>query len=114
MEPYCLLARRIPTSTNMPPNEQRTVLGVRAISEGIRVGKDGGASSDEGIAKAVARALEQDANVPSNVQATVEAGWVTLRGEVATAAEREAALTAVQDRAGVRRIYNLIAIKTAD
>lgn len=88
------------------------VPGVQVISEGIRVGQLGGESNDDHIARAVARVFHENPSLPSSVQATVEAGVVTLRGKVSTAAELEAVLRAVQDRAGVRHVYNLIAIKT--
>ena len=88
------------------------VPGVRAVSEGVGVG-EAHEHGDVQMAMAVARALQQGESVPPNVQATVEGGWVTLRGEVTSAAERDAAVNAVRHRAGVERIYNLITIKDA-
>jgi osmotically-inducible protein OsmY len=88
-----------------------SVADVRAVSEEIQVQSarpDGG--GDGSIAKAVARAL-QEADVPSTVQATVEGGWTSLQGEVASEAQRDAAVEAVRHRAGVERIYNLVTIQ---
>jgi len=92
----------------------RRVPGVRAVSEGIRVTTEVHESADDAIAKAVAQALDQEPNIPAGIQATVEGGWVTLRGEVASAAERDAALEAIQRRAHVNRVYNLITLKPAE
>jgi osmotically-inducible protein OsmY len=89
------------------------VPGIRAISEGIQVRAFHEPNGDEEIAETVGRVLEQDESVPASVQATVEGGWVTLRGEVASIAERDAAVNAVRQRAGVERIYNLITVKPA-
>ncbi len=90
------------------------VSGVRAVSQEIRVKlaeMDDG--SDEEIAEAVSRALQSQADVPTTVQASVEGGWVTLRGEVTSEAQRDGAVDAVWRRAGVERIYNLITIEPA-
>ncbi len=88
-----------------------SVSDVRAVSEEIQVQlarpDDGG---DGSIAEAVAQAL-QEADVPTTVQAAVEGGWTTLRGEVVSEAQRDAAVEAVRRRAGVQRIYNLVTIK---
>src|SRR6516165_9592485 len=84
------------------------VPGIRAVSEGIRVRAFHEHNGNEEIAKAVGRALQEDESVPAEVQATVEGGWVTLQGEVASIPERDAAVNAVRHQAGVERIYNLI------
>lgn len=92
----------------------RQVSAVRAVSEGIHVGTDSAEPMDNSIARAIAHALQRAANVPANIQATVERGWITLRGEVTTTAQREAAFKTVKNAAGVERIYNLITIKPAE
>lgn len=92
----------------------RRVPGVRAVSEGIRVAVEAREPADDAIAKAVAHALQSDQCVPSAVQATVERGWVTLRGEVSSTSQREAALSAVRNGAGINRFYNLITIRPAE
>lgn len=85
------------------------VPGVRTVSQRVRVGEADQHDDDE-IAKTIARALRQDASVPANIQATVESGWVTLRGKVASISERDTVLNAVREGAGVERIYNLITV----
>jgi osmotically-inducible protein OsmY len=86
------------------------VPGVRCVCEAVGVGHDHERGDDE-IAQAVERALLQDESVPAAVHATVEGGWVTLRGEVASESQKDAAVNAVRRRAGVERIYNLITAK---
>jgi osmotically-inducible protein OsmY len=88
------------------------VPGVRAVSEGARVAAPH-ERGDEEIARAVAHALEQAPGVPAGVKATVEGGWVTLRGEALSTGQRDAALDAVRQRAGMERVYDLITVKPA-
>ncbi len=88
------------------------VPGVRVVCEAVGVGPDHPRGDDE-TAQAVERALLQDEGVPAGVLATVEGGWVTLRGEVATESQKDAAVDAVRQRAAVERIYNLITVKPA-
>jgi osmotically-inducible protein OsmY len=84
---------------------------VRAVSQEIRVESAGLGHGDGAIAVAVAQALQSEADVPATVRATVERGWVTLRGEVVSEAQRDAAVEAVRRRSGVERIYNLVTVK---
>jgi osmotically-inducible protein OsmY len=88
------------------------VPGVRCVCEEVGVGQEH-ERGDEEIAKAVEQALKQDESVPAGVHATVEGGWVTLQGEVASEDQKDAAVDAVRRRAGVERIYNLITVKPA-
>ena len=90
-----------------------SVPDVRAVSQEIRVTAAERDDGDGAIAAAVSRALQSQAGVPPTVQATVEGGWVTLRGEVVSEAQRDAAEEAVRQRSGVQRIYNLVTIKPA-
>jgi osmotically-inducible protein OsmY len=92
----------------------RRIPGVRVVSEGIQVAVEARDPADNAIAKAVAHAFQNDPSVPTAVQATVERGWVTLRGEVSSTSQREAALSAVRHGAGINRVYNLITIRPAE
>src|SRR5689334_22314501 len=67
------------------------VPGVRAISQEMRLVAAKRDDRNWAIAEEVSQALESAADVPATVQATVESGWVTLQGEVESAAQREAA-----------------------
>ena len=89
------------------------VPGVRVVCEAVGVGEVHHHCDDE-ITKAVERVLQQDQSIPADVHATVEGGWVTLRGEVASASQRDAAVNAVRQRAGIERIYNLITVKPSE
>src|ERR1700759_4842869 len=62
----------------------RRVRGVKAVANDLEVRLPGSSErTDAEIARAVVYALEWDAGVPvDKVEATVEKGWVTLRGEV--------------------------------
>jgi osmotically-inducible protein OsmY len=107
-----MLSGTAPTCTEKYAAERAVlgVPGVKAVAEGVQV-REAHQHGDEETAEAVARALQQDPNVPAGVQATVEGGWVTLQGEVFSTGQREAALDAVRNRAGLERIYNLITVK---
>jgi osmotically-inducible protein OsmY len=88
-----------------------SVPDVRAVSQEIRVLGAELDDRDWAVAEAVSRALQSEADVPATVQATVEGGWVTLQGEVAAEAQREAAAEAVRRRSGVQRLYNLVTVE---
>jgi len=90
----------------------RRVAGVKAIAEEIQVKPIGiHQRNDTEIAEAVVASLQSHVWVPTDVQATVEKGWVTLRGEVNWEFQRGAANDAVRFLAGVRGVYNHIIIK---
>ena len=67
--------------------------------------------SDTDIADAAQRALDWNALVPGNVQAMVEKGWITLKGEAEWNYQRGAAERAVRDLHGVVGVTNLVAVK---
>lgn len=72
-------------------------------------------TTDTEIATAVRSALEWDVFVPAEqIQSTVSRGVVTLEGCVETFAQREDAERAVRNLAGVRTVFNEIAVETAD
>lgn len=90
----------------------RRVAGVRAIAEEIQVKLSGiHKRSDEEVAQTVGRAIQAHIWLPMDVQATVENGWVTLRGEVTWEFQRKAATNAVRYVSGVRGVTNEITIR---
>ena len=67
--------------------------------------------SDTDIAEAAQRALDWNVLVPGNVQAMVEKGWITLKGEAEWDYQRGAAERAVRDLHGVVGVTNLVTVK---
>lgn len=90
----------------------RRVDGVKGVAEDLQV-KPAGAHkrSDTEIAQAAVSALQWHVWLPSGIQATVQDGWVTLRGQVNWDYQRQAAFEAVQYLAGVVGVSNDITIK---
>lgn len=88
------------------------VRGVRAVANDIEVRLPADdRRTDEDIARAVSRAIEWDALLPSDkVTATVSKGWVTLRGDVEWNYQKEAAERAARRVAGVTGVTNLIKV----
>lgn len=86
------------------------VSGVRAVAEELKVQLPGEhVRDDTDIAHAVAAALKWDVQVPNDaITATVERGWVTLRGDVDWQYQKEAAQTAVRRLIGVQGVSNFI------
>jgi osmotically-inducible protein OsmY len=77
----------------------------------VRV-SDGAAPTDSEIAEAVRNALQWDVFVPDNrIASTVTEGNVTLTGLVDTYMQREDAGRAVRNLAGVRIVFNEIAVQ---
>jgi len=69
--------------------------------------------TDEEIAAAAVNALRWNLSVPDGrVKVAVEAGWLTLDGDVDWQYQRDAAETAVRYLAGVKGVSNLIDIKS--
>lgn len=88
------------------------VAGVKAIAEEMEVNLDGiFKRSDTDVAQAVVSSLSWHVLVPSNVQATVENGWVTLSGHAEWQFERKAAGGAVAHLFGVKGVTNNIALQ---
>ncbi len=86
--------------------------GVRSVTLGLIVRPAPACRrSDESLQAAASRALRCNASVPSTVRATVDKGWITLRGEVRRSAQRDAAEDAVSWLDGVVGVSNTI---TAD
>ena len=90
----------------------RRVGGVKAISVELDVKlSPSHQRSDTDIAEAARTALVWNTVVADKVQASVENGWLTLRGEVEWDFQRESAQASVHSLAGVRGISNLIMLK---
>jgi osmotically-inducible protein OsmY len=85
--------------------------GVRAVANNIEV-RLKLARTDADIAADVTRALELTANIPSNVQATVHNGHVTLTGTVDWLFQKDIAEKAVRHIRGVRAIIDYINVAT--
>lgn len=68
--------------------------------------------TDMDIAEAVLNALEWDVNVPEGrIKAMVEAGWVTLRGNVDGQDQKTAANAALRDLKGIKGVINEIEVE---
>ena len=91
----------------------KRVQGVRAIANDIEVQPAGSAKhTDTDLAQAVLQALESNVAVPhEKIGVKVDAGWVTLAGEVPLQFQRGAAEQAVRHLEGVRGIRNDIRLQ---
>ena len=89
------------------------VFGVLDVANDIVVKIPGTAGrTDTEVAHTVRNALEWDVFVPhERVQSTVDAGMVTLKGEVDFGSQRDAAEKAVRNLAGVKLVSNQIQVK---
>ena len=88
------------------------VVGVKGIAEELTIKPYGEhVKTDAEIAAAVVGSLSWHVWVPSDVKATVEAGWVTLTGTATREYERTAARNAVCFMPGVKGVSNDITIK---
>jgi len=91
----------------------KKIAGVKAIAEDIQVGYiQGFRKTDTEIAEAVVFALKWNTTIPEEkIQVRVEEGIVSLEGEVEWDYQRNAASSAIEMLAGVRRINNYLTIK---
>ncbi|MGB7218779.1 MAG: BON domain-containing protein [Vicinamibacterales bacterium] len=91
----------------------RHVVGVRAVANDLEVSPDHATRrSDTALAQAVANTLLWDSAVPLDaVQATVDDGWVTLTGTVASHFQRGAAERAIRHLYGLKGVSNAIRIR---
>ena len=88
------------------------VQGVKGIAEEITVKLSGPhARTDAEIAEAAVSSLKAHVWVPTDIQATVENGWVTLKGQVIWEYLRNAARDAVCYMPGVKGVTNDITLK---
>jgi osmotically-inducible protein OsmY len=88
------------------------VRGVDAVANEIQVKLPTSSErNDTDIAAAATNALKWHAALPDTVKATVDKGWVSLRGEVEWRFQRQEAERAVRQLTGVRGVTNLIEVK---
>ena len=88
------------------------VEGVKAIAEEIRIKPfDLHAKTDEEIAALAIASLKAHVWVPTDVQVTVERGWITLKGVVNWEFQRTAATDSVRFLAGVVGVSNQITLR---
>ncbi len=92
------------------------VSGVLDVANDVIVHVEGAeVPTDAEIATAVRNALRWDVFVPDDrIQSTVANGVVTLTGDVETFAQREDAERAVTNLAGVRLVFNEIAVASME
>jgi osmotically-inducible protein OsmY len=91
----------------------KRVSGVKAVVNDLEVHLPTSSErTDEDIARAAVRALEDRVTVPRDrIKVTVSDGWITLEGNVDWQYQREAAETAVRYLYGVKGVINLITVK---
>jgi osmotically-inducible protein OsmY len=90
------------------------VHGVKAVVNDLEVYLPGSSErTDDDLAAAVLHALRWDANIPSDkVEVTVSHGWVTLKGEVDYAFQKQEAEQAIRHLAGITGVSNFIKVKS--
>lgn len=90
------------------------VHGVKAVVNDLEVHLPGSSErTDPDLAKAVLDALKWDANIPtSKLEVTVSQGWVTLKGEVDYAFQRQEAEHAIRHISGITGVSNFIKVKS--
>jgi osmotically-inducible protein OsmY len=87
------------------------VYGVRAVADELQVKLLGEPRDDSDIARAIAHVLEWNTNIPEGkVHARVQAGWVTLDGEVEWDYQRHEVERMVRHVRGVVGITNNIVV----
>jgi osmotically-inducible protein OsmY len=88
------------------------VYGVKAVANDIRVKLSSAPLDDSEIARAIAKILEWNVQVPEGkVKARVENGWVTLEGEVDYDFQRREVERMVRNVRGVADVRNFITVK---
>ncbi len=88
------------------------VEGVNAIAEEIQIKPIGShVKNDAEIAAVVASSLKAHVWVPTDIQAMVQNGWLTLNGEANWQFQRRAAMDSVRYVAGVKGVSNNIVVK---
>lgn len=97
-------------------NAAQRVRGVKAVANELEVRLPGSAErTDEDLAEAVLDALKWDTGIPTGkLEVTVSKGWVTLKGEVEYAFEKQDAERAIRYIAGLTGVSNLIQVKPSD
>ncbi len=89
------------------------VVGVKAVANDIEIHLPSSAERTDGeLAEAATTALTWDAEVPTaGVKVTVSQGWVTLKGTVDTAFQRQQAVRAVHRLAGVKGVTDVLMVR---
>lgn len=89
------------------------VYGTKAVANDLNVRLGGGQErTDTDIAQAVVSALKWNTMVPDEkITASVNNGWVTLKGQVDWEYQRAAAANTIRDLTGVRGVANTISVK---
>jgi osmotically-inducible protein OsmY len=88
------------------------VHGVRAVADEVEVKLSSSSErDDQDIAEDIARHLHTSTAIPKTVEAEVENGYVTLRGDVAWPYQRAEAERALKYLRGVKGLANLITVK---
>jgi osmotically-inducible protein OsmY len=107
------LTGTVPTFAEKKAAERaaQRVTGVKAVAEEIQIKPVGVHAKTDAEIAAAARSLMAHVWVPTDVQVTVENGWVTLSGVVNWEYQKTAAMDSVRYLAGVRGVSNTIAIK---
>ena len=87
------------------------VYGVKAVANDLDVKLPGAPRDDSDIATAIAHVLDNNVQIPpGRVQARVQAGWVTLEGEVEHAFQRREVERMVRQIRGVAGVTDMITI----
>ncbi len=87
------------------------VYGVKAVADELKVRLAGEPRDDSDIAQAIAHVLEWNTQIPTGkVQARVQAGWVTLEGQVEWDYQRREVERIVRHVRGVVGITNSITV----
>src|SRR6202042_2066963 len=87
------------------------VYGVKAVASDLKVKLPGTPRDDADIATAIAHVLDWNVQIPEGkVQARVQAGWVTLEGEVEHDFQRREVERMVRHVSGVVGVTDLVTI----
>ena len=88
------------------------ISGVRAVVNDIEVKlSTDSRRPDEDLALAACTALEWNVLLPTNLQAVVDDGWITLTGKVHWQFQKNAAEKTVKQLTGVKGVINNITVK---
>ncbi len=90
-----------------------TVNGVKAVADELKVKlPDSHERTDTELAHAVVNALKWDIEVPDDrIKATVENGWVELKGDLEWQYQKWAAQAAIRNLTGVKGVSNMLRVK---
>jgi osmotically-inducible protein OsmY len=90
------------------------VYGVKAVADELKVRLSSSPRDDSDIATAIAHVLDNNVQIPKGrVQARVQAGWVTLEGEVEHDFQRREVERMVRNVRGVVGMVDLITVSAS-